>query len=197
MKAIFSDQIKKPVFTNSIEWKNKSLNTAISAWVNMQLPLETVTLTPVFRGQSLSSFARYSDYAYVEPDLAHVNELIAVNNMMAQMFTALRLNEELSSAALNIQTIDKDLQTIKKIIVKELSGEELNEKDGEAITDFARRYLVADHSSKNKIVQIKFPKTKINLKEDISQLKLMVVVHLVGNNQVLSVGPVWNNQESR
>lgn len=197
MKAIFSDQIKKPVFTNSIEWKNKSLNTAISAWVNMQLPLETVTLTPVFRGQSLSSFARYSDYAYVEPDLALVNELIAVNNMMAQMFTALRLNEELSSAALNIQTIDKDLQTIKKIIVKELSGEELNEKDGEAITDFARRYLVADHSSKNKIVQIKFPKTKINLKEDISQLKLMVVVHLVGNNQVLSVGPVWNNQESR
>ena len=51
--------------------------------------------------------------------------------------------------------------------------------------------------NKNKIVQIKFPKTKINLKEDISQLKLMVVVHLVGNNQVLSVGPVWNNQESR
>ena len=51
--------------------------------------------------------------------------------------------------------------------------------------------------NKNKIVQIKFPKTKINLKEDISQLKLMVVVHLVGNNQVLSIGPVWNNQESR
>ena len=117
--------------------------------------------------------------------------------MMAQMFTALRLNEEIGSAAHDIQTIDKDLQTIKKIIVKELSGEELNEKDGEVITDFVRRYLVTDHSNKNKIVQIKFPKYKINLREDISQLKLMVVVHLVGNNQVLSVGPVWNNQESR
>ena len=85
----------------------------------MQLPLETVTLTPVFRGQSLGSFARYSDYAYIEPNLELINELIAVNNMMAQMFTALRLNEEIGSAAHDIQTIDKDLQTIKKIIVKE------------------------------------------------------------------------------
>jgi len=197
MKVVLDDKVKQPVFTNSPEWKKKNINTAVSTWVNMQLPLETVSLTPVFRGQSLSSFARYNDYAYIEPNLPLINELIAINNMMAQMFAALRLNEEIGSATHNIQLIDKDLQALKKIIIKELSGEELDEKDGETITDFARKYLVESSSDRDKIIQIPFPKNKINVKENLSQLKLIAVVHLVGNNKVISVGPIWNNQESR
>jgi len=197
MRALTSKQVRQPVFTNSLEWENKNINTAISAWVNMQLPLEAVSLAPVFRGQGLTSFARYSEYAYIEPNLPLINELIAINNMIAQMFAALRLNEEISSATRNIQLIDNDLQALRKIIIKELSGEELDEKDGEIITDFARRYLVDANNDSDKIVEINFPKNKIILQQNLSQLKLMAVVHLVGNNKVISVGPVWSNQESR
>jgi hypothetical protein len=44
---------------------------------------------------------------------------------------------------------------------------------------------------------ISFPYYKNGLKEDLSQLKLMVIVHQEGDGKFISAGPVWDYIESR
>ncbi|MFA6513858.1 MAG: DUF3160 domain-containing protein [Patescibacteria group bacterium] len=192
-----TDPEKVPVFAKSEEWKQKNLKTAISAWISLQLPVDKFSLTPVFKGQSLNNYSRYNENVYIEPNLPLVNELIATNNMLAQMFTALRLNEELNLASQNIQSIDSDLKILRDIIKKELVSEPLNEKDSEAITDFARKFSINQKEEKTKILTIPSTKTKLLLKENIGNLKLLLVVHQFKGNKVISVGPIWDYQESR
>jgi hypothetical protein len=192
-----NDPNKTPIFTNSEEWKQKNLKTAISAWINLQLPLDKFALTPVFKGQSLSNYSRYNENVYIEPNIAVVDELIATNNMLAQMFTALRLNDELNLASQSILSIDSDLKNLREIIIKELTSESLNEKDSEVITDFARKFSVDQKEAASKILLIPSSKSKVPLKEDISHLKLLLLVHQSKGNKIISVGPVWDYQESR
>ena len=189
---------EKPIFMKSETWQQRNINSATAAWVNLQLPLENVALAPVFTGSSLSDFARFDENVYVEPNLPLINELIATNKMLAQMFTALRLNEEINLASQRIQSIDNDLQIIKKVVEKELSGEALNSKDAEELTEFARKYaLDQNRDERDKILQLNWPKYKISLKQDLNQLKLLAVVHESNGNKIISVGPIWHHRESR
>lgn len=189
---------EQPTFVQTDAWREKNIKTAVASWVNLQLPLEKVSLTPVFKGNSLSDFSRYGEHVYVEPNLPLINELLAVNKMLGQMFTALRLNDQLSLASQNIQIIENDLQMLKSAVIKELSGEALSDKDKEMLTDFARKYVVEEKQTENdKTLVMPFPKYKINLKQNIGRLKLMAVVHRSGDNKVISVGPIWENIESK
>jgi hypothetical protein len=198
MEAILNSDAKKlPAFADSDEWRQKNLKTAVSAWINLQLPLEKFSLTPVFKGQSLSNFSRYNENVYVEPSLPMINELIATNDMLAQMFTALRLNDELNLTAQSVQAIDTDLKILRDIMIKELTSEPLNEKDGEAIADFARKFSIDKKEESSKILIIPSPVTKSVLKENVGRLKLLILVHQSAGNKVISVGPVWDYQETR
>lgn len=198
MEAILkSDSKKMPGFASSDEWRQKNLKTAVSAWINLQLPLEKFSLTPVFKGRSLSNFSSYNENIYVEPSLPMINELIATNEMLSQMFTALRLNEELNLTAQSVQAIDVDLKILRDIMIKELTSEPLNEKDGEAIADFARKFSIDKKEENSKTLLIPSPKTKTVLKENIGRLKLLILVHQSAGNKVISVGPVWDYQETR
>ncbi len=198
MNSILDYKVEEmPIFASSEEWRQQNLRTAVSAWINLQLPLEQFSLTPVFKGQSLSNFSRYSENVYIEPNLALINELISTNSMLAQMFTALRLNEELNLASQSVSVIDSDLNILKNIIVKELTGDPLNEKDRESITDFARKFAMEKSDAKDKVLTLPSSKYNTTLKENLNGLKLKILVHELEGNQVLSVGPVWDYQEYR
>jgi hypothetical protein len=198
MEAILKVDTKNlPVFASSDAWKQKNLKTAIAAWINFQLPLEKFSLTPVFKGQSLSNFSRYNENIYVEPNIPMVNELIATNEMLEQMFNALRLNEEMNLAFQSIQAISSDLKMLRDVMTKELTSEPLNEKDSEAITDFARKFSVDKKDINSKILLIPSSRNKMVLKENLNNLKLLVLVHQLSGSKVISVGPVWDYQESR
>lgn len=188
---------QQPAFAGSQEWREKNIKTAVSAWINFQLPWEQVSLTPSDSVRGLGGYFRYNENVYVEPNLSLINELIATNNMMAQMFTALRLQDEINLAAYSIKALDADLQMIKGIVLKELDGQALSEEDGEALNDFARKYMVDQKNDKDKILQIPFIKGRYVLKEDLTNMKLMALVHQAEGNKIISVGPVWNYRESR
>lgn len=197
MKSVLNGDPKKmPIFAASSQWEAQNLETASAAWVNLQLPLEKFSVTPVFTGQSLGNFSQYNENVYVEPNLPLINELIATNNMLAQMFTALRLNEELNSAAKNLQDIDNDLKDIREIIIKELTSEELDERDSATITDFARKFTVDQKTRASRVLSLTSP-SKTTIKESLEKIRLKVLVHESQGNKVISVGPVWDFQESR
>lgn len=197
MKSVLEiDSKKMPNFFGSSDFAAQNLKTALGAWTNLQLPLEKFSLTPVFTGQSLGNFSQYNENVYVEPNLALVNELIATNNMLAQMFTALRLNEELNSAAKNLQDIDNDLKNIRAIIIKELTSEALDERDSETITEFAKKFTIDQKTRASRVLSLS-SSNKTAVKESLEKIKLKVLVHEAQGNKIISVGPVWDFQESR
>ncbi|MFA5754224.1 MAG: DUF3160 domain-containing protein, partial [Patescibacteria group bacterium] len=134
------DRKNLPLFAHSQVWQTRSLDTAVGAWINLQLPTEKFTVNQLSGGgTNLNGLSDWRDNSYVEPNLNLVNELIANNVMVLKMFNALQLNIEIPIATQEIQVASNNLNLLKKIIVKELTGEKLNNADNEAIVDFIKQ----------------------------------------------------------
>ncbi len=185
------DKSNQPAFSRSLAWRDKTINTAAAAWINMQLPLDKVSAN-----QNFSSFSRFSDGLYVEPNLNLVNELLADNEMMKKMFSALQVDIEVLSVSENLTAIGNNLASLKDIIVKELTGQSLDEEDNKEIIDFVEEFAVKKTTASQKQLTLETPAKK-DLVEDLNYLKLMVLLHQDGDSKVLSVGPVWDYRESR
>jgi hypothetical protein len=187
-----------PLFGRSASWQDKSLKTAVGAWVNLQLPADKLSINQSTDDvQSLSNFSRWSENAYVEPNLDLINELLANNAMLLKMFTALQLDKEVSPTLLEIENFSNRLSALQKIIIKELSGQPLEAADNETVVNFIKQFKVDQVSAQNNQLLLKSPQQKATLKEDLSRLKLLVLIHQEGDNKVFSVGPVWDYKESR
>lgn len=189
------DKSKQPVFAQNSAWRNKSLSTAAAAWVNFQLPLDSFTVNQFFQGQGLNEFVGWDEHSYVEPNLNLVNELISSNIMLLKMFAALKINDEINSVAIDLENANASLISLSEVIKKEIRGEELSGKDNETIANFAKQ-LKVEPGYKDKQLFIKSPQQKNSLKEDLSKLKLLILIHQDGNSKVFSVGPVWHYVES-
>lgn len=191
------DKNSQPLFAKSKAWGNKSLNTSVAAWINFQLPAEKFSTNQSFKGVGLNTFSGWSDNAYVEPNLSLVNELIANNTMVLKMLSALQVNSEISQALKNLNTANNNLNILKNIITKELLGEKLNQEDKDAIVDFAKQLKIDKTAVSNKKLVLNFPNKNLVLREDLSRLKLMVLIHESEGTKLISVGPVWDYQENR
>ena len=190
------DKDNQPLFARSTLWQDRSLKMASAAWVNLQLPLEKFSVVPVMNSQNLDTFSRWSENSYVEPNLNLINELVADSNMLLKMFTALQLEPDVRLAAQDIRNFSDNLLVLKKIVIKELSGEKLSEMDDKSIADFTQQLNIMNSPSSAKRLSIRLSNQKSVLQEDLSQLQLLVLIHQEGNDKFFSVGPVWNNQES-
>lgn len=186
------DKNNLPIFSRSVAWRNQSFNSAAAAWVNMQLPLDKFSVN-----QDSSNFSRVNDNLYVEPNLNLINELLANNEMMIKMFSALQVSSEVASVSNSLWLANSNLTALKGIIVKELSGQTLNEDDNKVISNFAKQ-LTINKPDANQKKRLSFATpAKIDLVEDLSHLKLMILLHQDGDSKILSVGPVWDYQETR
>lgn len=194
-KLVEIDKEKMPIFMANKDWQKHSLDSAVSSWINFQLPVNKFTVNKFFNGQGLDKLVKYSKHSYIEPNLNLVNELIADNNMLLKMFSALKIDYEVNSAIINIQKVNSNLNVIKVIIEKELEGKPLDANDNEAITNFSKELIVYPNK-KDHYLNIKSSAQKDTLKEDLSHLKLLVLVHKDGDNKVFTIGPVWDYQES-
>jgi len=191
-----ADKNKLPLFTQSDAWQNKSLKTAAAAWINLQLPLEKFSIVTAPTGSNLDDLSRLNENSYIEPNLDLINEILANNNMLLQMFSALQLELDVKLALQDLQNFSNDLKSLQKIISKELNGEKLTTTDNETITNFVSSFKPAA-SSASKQLAIKIGSQKNILREDLSRFKLLVLVHQEADNKVFSIGPVWDYQESR
>jgi len=191
------DKQDLPLFTHSSKWRDKTLNTAAAAWINLQLPLEKFSINQIFQGQGLNNFSSYNESSYIEPNLNLVNELIADANMLLKMLSTLQLDYEIGSAFQNIQTAQNNLIALKKIIIKELTNEELTSDDNETIINFAKQWKVEPAEDRDKQLSLRYPTQKTSLKENLSRLKLLVLIHQRADNRIISIGPIWNYQEGQ
>lgn len=190
-----SDKNNWPVFGQSEAWQQRSLNTAVGAWVNLQLPLEKYSTVAIFKGQGFNNIYQGSENSYIEPNLELINELLANNSMLLKMFAVLKLNEEINPASQNLQASSNSLNSLKAVIIKEINGEALAPEDQEAIIDFVKQIQIEPVPSRNREIIIKSGLQKTGLKENLNRFKLLVLLHGSGASKVFSVGPVWDYQE--
>lgn len=161
----------------------------------MQLPLDKLSAN-----QNSSNFSHFggnfSTGNYVEPNLNLINELLANNEMMIKMFSTLQVGSEVVSVPNILQTANNNLTALKGIIIKELTGQALNEEDNKTISNFVGQFVIEKTVVSQKQLILKTT-TKNNLVEDLSHLKLMILIHQDGDSKFLSVGPVWDYRETR
>lgn len=186
---------KLPTFTQSTAWQDKELKTAAGAWINLQLPLEKFTGNTT-DDNSLNNSSRLNDYSYIEPNIDVINEMAANSQMLLRMFSALQLDLDVTVALQDLRNFSSNLQSLRAIILKELSGEKLATADNETIAKFISAFKLTSPVT-TKQIAIKINSQKNVLREDLSRFKLLVLVHQEGDNKIFSIGPVWNYQESR
>ncbi len=191
------EKSNQPLFSRSTAWRDRTLDTAVSAWINMQLPTDKFSVNKLSKGQSFNNFSRFNDSAYVEPNLNLINELLANSVMMQKMFSALQVTSEVVSVSSALQMANDNLTALRSVVIKEISGEKLGPEDNEIIGNFAKQLTIEKNGIAPKQISLKLPGLKNGLKEDIGRLKLMVLIHQDGEDRVFSVGPVWDYIESR
>ncbi len=195
--ALNSPNDKFPIFTKSMAWKEKNINTAVSAWINLQVPVDNFKFNESNVVNSLNDFAKYRDDSYIEPDLTLINELLANQAMITKMLEALQIDKEIPNIKISLNTLASDLGALKALIIKQLEGKGLEPEDNEFISSLINRLKIDDYDASQKRIVLKIPGVERNLNEELGDLKLMVLIRQDGESKLISVGPVWNYSEKR
>jgi len=191
--GLAADKANLPLYAHSAAWQSQALRTAAGAWVNFQLPADNLVLPAAATDASSSELA--NEDSYVEPNLELVNELGADDNMLLGMLSALQLDTQVRLAWQNLKDLSADLLSVKAIMVKELSGADLNAADDATISRLVGAWQAATPAVSQEL-NIKSPAQVKGWREDLGDLQLMVLVHQSGGSPVFAVGPVWNPQET-
>jgi len=186
----------KPVFARNAAWVGKETNRALATWANLQLPADKFGLYQKYTQPDIvsSDSVKFLEYSYVEPNIILINELLANNSMVKEMFSALKMNTEVNQVAVSLNDAETKLKTLKSIMQKELSNITLSDEDVQFIDKTIKEFKM-DESS-NKSFQIT-GLAKRTLTEDLSDVKLLVLVQKRGNDLVLAVGPIFKYWEKK
>lgn len=162
-----------PIFGRNEAWKKREVAAVQSFWANLQSPPDSfkVVETKPSLGQGVALDG--VDYYYIEPNLALIDELIADRQMILGMYKALEINIEAPKAIEGLEAIGKDLETLRALMVKELSGEQLSVEDAVWLSDFVGRQSL---SVKNSYPGIP---------------KFLILIFKTGDQKALTVGPIF------
>lgn len=194
LKMMFEENSgQMQAYHESEAWQKRSVDSAVAAWIDMQMPLEK--LTPAGEENAsggLSNSVLSNDDSYIEPNYSLVQRLIADNEMLYGMMEALNINKQVSSVSLTLKEENEKLQKVAIIIKKELDGQPLDSDDRSFIESFVRQYKLA--SAPNKSLFLKSANAQLAENLDI---KLMAMIYQLGDGKFIAVGPVFSFSESR
>jgi len=186
----------KPAFARNTAWTGKETNRALATWANLQLPADKFGLYQKYtQPDGLSNGAtKFLEYSYVEPNIILINELLANNSMVKEMFSALKMNNEVNQVAISLNDVEYKLKTLKTIMEKELRSTQLSDENLQFIDKIIKEIKVDQNSTKTFKITGLSGKT---LTEDLSDVRLMVLVQKRGNDLVMAVGPVFKYWEKK
>lgn len=178
-----------PIYCQNSNWQIKELHTVIGSWINLQLPIDKLKVHQKFqRGISSSADLEFIQYNYVEPNIDLINEQLASTLMVYEMFSLLKITEELRSAFIDLEDMKEKLEKIKEIMTKEVKGEELSLEDFSFLSVLAREYKTEKQEVKNFVINGQNGK---KISYDISNPKLISVIFRRGGSNYMAVGPVF------
>ncbi len=185
-----------PEYLNNSNWSNRMADSALASWVDMQLPMDKLSLrSQVSSVGNLSSGEITADYAWVEPSLEFFDRIIAHSQMVIGMFEALDISSRSNLAINYINEAESELVALRNIAIKQAAGEDLNESDTQVIRDFAKMYNLEKMETKSLIWRNSALNKKVT--QNMGAPKILIIAHPVGDKIVFAAGPIFNHQESK
>lgn len=180
------------IYSRTDLWRKRLVDTAAAAWVDLQLPLEPLTIASTPTNTGLSTDVSFNDNFYIEPNYALVQKLIADNEMIYGMFEVMGVNKQVSSVAINLKEENTKLRQFSELIKKELNGETFSSDNQSFISSVAKQYQLTQAPTSRLYLKT----GDKNLYEDLN-VKLMALVYELNEGKFIAVGPVFSYQESR
>lgn len=185
-----------PEYLKNSNWSNRMADSALASWVDMQLPMDKLSLrSQVSSVGNLSSGEITADYAWVEPSLEFFDRIIAHSQMVIGMFEALDISSRSNLAINYINEAESELVLLRNIAIKQAAGEDLNESDTQVIRDFAKMYNLEKMETKSLIWRNSALNKKVT--QNMGAPKILIIAHPVGDKIVFAAGPIFNHQESK
>ena len=179
-------------YANTNSWQQRLINTASAAWIDLQLPLEQLTLAGTPTKTGLSNEVSFNDNFYIEPNYVFVKKLIADNEMIYGMFDVMGVNKQVGSVAANLKEENSKLRQIADLIKKELNGEALSSDDQSFINVIAKEYQLVTVPSN----QLYLKTGDTHLYENVG-VKLMALVYQLNEGKYIAIGPIFSYEEKR
>lgn len=182
-------------YTAGVDWPVRNINLGIATLLNAQLPADTFS-AQVDSGVSLNTQNNHPDYDMVEPNGQLIKELAANEKMLSDGLSALGV---IQKDDLLLTGLRDQLSALATIVDKEASGQNLNDIDRAVLKNLVGRTMT--QAAKQKSITYNFingdhlPET--NLTMSLNGLKFLVVVQAHDGKQLLSVGPIFNYQETQ
>ncbi len=181
------------IYHKSEPWSQRLINSAVSAWIDLQLPLEQLSLSGTNNQKTgLSSGVAFNENFYIEPNYNLTQKLIADNEMILGMLDTLGVTEHLTSVSLALKDENAKLKQVVEIIRKEINGESLSLEDNNFIGSLAGQYQISQKPNN----QLYLKTGGANLYEAL-EVKLMALVYENNEGKFLVVGPIFFYQEKR
>ncbi len=192
-KDLAAPTLPVQIYLTTPTWqKEKITHNALAAWVNLQVNAD-IWQHSWQQERGLGPTRTQSQYVLIEPDLVLINELIANTKMLRETLKTIGVLTETDITYTNLSDHLETLEKIKKIINKEIKGDDLNLDEIDFIYTLATGQSVVKQGRK-KIV-LSFPYTGQKVVESIDGLKLIVVVNEFDGKLVMGVGGVFDYQE--
>ena len=193
VKTIFeTNNGQMQAYANTNSWQQRLINTASAAWIDLQLPLEQLTLAGTPTKTGLSNEVSFNDNFYIEPNYVFVKKLIADNEMIYGMFDVMGVNKQVGSVAANLKEENSKLRQIADLIKKELNGEALSSDDQSFINVIAKEYQLVTVPSN----QLYLKTGDTHLYENVG-VKLMALVYQLNEGKYIAIGPIFSYEEKR
>ena len=181
------------IYTQTEDWQAKKINTALGAWLNLQLPLDKF----VFTDASTVRHSFYLDeekYDYIEANSSLIQELLANTKMLLDMLNALGINEYDNTASLYLKDLLLRLEKIETIINKELRGDTIEQSEYKFIADFIKQFTIKGLANKKITIQFK---NKRDISESLEGVKIILLATKQKEKIILNAGALFNYQEKR
>lgn len=175
------------------DYLNREIGRAMASWVDLQLPADKLSLDQKYAAPAVNNTG-FLEYAYVEPNLNLVEEMINNTTMIKGMMEGLKVNYELSSVNNSLNDLLMQLNSVRDIVIKELNNQDLSNDDVQFIDRLAREFKVETLSKKNMTI---VGNNRQTLNINLSDVKLLILAHQRSGRWVLSAGPVFNYWEKK
>ncbi len=180
-------------YVQTSEWRERKINTALGAWLNLQLPLDKFVFTDVSSVRH-SFYVDEEKYDYIEANINLIEELLANTKMLFNMLNALKIGEVDNTASLYLKDLILRLEKIKLITEKELKGETREQSEYKFIVDFIKQFTIQKQANKNIVLQFNNKKT---VTESLDGVKMIILATKQKEKIILNAGALFNYQEEK
>lgn len=185
-----------PIYLQSDEWKNIFVESALAAWVDMQLPISTLNVrerTSIVNSLSTDDF--FDNITFMEPNISFFDRIIAQNRMIIDMLEALRIKSNSGSAITKLKDAEEKLFELRELALKQSRGEDFDVQDNQVIRNFATMYELVQAGSNS--FYWHNSSLDVAVKQVIADPKLILIAYPVGDKIMLSLGPIYNHIETK